>query len=98
MAEKCHRGSPCGPPGDSQSRRKAISESPVAQNRPSGPIRNHKILESSADQPQNVGASPGHDNNKRCNVQETFPPSPVDLEPLWPVVRTKEEGGDYSEQ
>ena len=35
----------------------ATPKSPVSQDRPRGPVGGHKILESSASQPQNMGTS-----------------------------------------
>jgi hypothetical protein len=34
-----------------------VPESPVPQDRPRGPVRGHKILESGAGQPQDMGTS-----------------------------------------
>jgi len=65
-------------------------ESPVTQDRSRGPVRGHKILESGARQPQDMGTSLWHNSNKRCNAQEAFPPSWTTPTPFWSEAKREE--------
>src|SRR5207247_4061470 len=58
-----------------QEMRPAASESTIPKDRSSGPVGNHKIVESGASQPQDMGVSLRQDSNDGCNVQGAFPPS-----------------------
>ena len=60
----------------------AALESPVAQHRPCGPVRDRKILKSSAGQPQDIGVSLQDNSNTPCNVDGAFPPSPDERQPF----------------
>jgi hypothetical protein len=90
MANLVHGGSLPTPTDHSQCGSSAAPESPVPQDRPGGPIGGHKILESSAGQPQDVGTSLRHNTNKRCNAQEAFPPSLDDDNLFWSVAKREE--------
>src|SRR5436309_15382184 len=58
-----------------QEMRPPASESTIPKDRSSGPVGNHKIVDSGASQPQDMGMSRRQDSNDRSNVQGAFPPS-----------------------
>src|SRR5207245_2504033 len=62
---------------------------PVAQDRPGGPVGDHKMADSCVGQPQDIGLSLRQNSNNPCNVHGAFPPSPDERQPFWPVAKTR---------
>ena len=60
-------------------------EAPVAEDRPGSPFRDHKMVDSRAGQPQDMGVSLRDNSNNPCNVHGAFPPSPDERQPFWSV-------------
>src|ERR1700682_1150293 len=62
---------------------------PVTQDGPDRPIGDHKIADSLAGQPQDMGVSLRDNSNNPCNVHGAFPPSLDERQPFWSVAKTR---------